>query len=134
MKACRYKGYFAKNGERCNDRKLQSSTGGSAATVGPDTATGDGLVDAYKAVMLAKVKCLGPINIGVITPIQPFLQPIQPITGPIKPIQPIQANSTNSADQADSTDSTDSADQADSADSADQTDRADCQSGSNSRI
>jgi len=69
-----------------------ASTGGSAATVGPDTATGDGLVDAHKAVMLAKVKCLGPIIVGPPIPIQPPIQPqpIQPPVQPIVPIQPIQ--------------------------------------------
>ena len=68
------------------------NTTGTTA-VGPDTATGDGLVDAYKAVMLAKVRCLGPIIVPPITiippirPIQP-IQPIQPIRPPILPIQP----------------------------------------------
>lgn len=80
------------------------NTTGTAA-VGPDTATGDGLVDAYKAVMLAKVKCLGPvigqpiittpIVPGIIPPIQPtpVIPPIQPSPikpAPIQPIQPIQ--------------------------------------------
>jgi Subtilase family len=70
------------------------STGGHAATTGPDTATGDGLVDAHKAVMMAKVRCLGPITpiTGPITPVQPItgpIQPVQPITGPIQPVQPI---------------------------------------------
>ena len=87
-----------------------TSTGGHPAVVGPDKATGDGLVDAHKAVMLAKVKCLGPIiapPITVLPPIQPpitVLPPIQPpitpitvgppiqppIQPPIVPIQPIQ--------------------------------------------
>lgn len=61
------------------------------AGVGPDTATGDGLVDAYKAAMLAKIRCLGPIVLPPITikPIQP-IQPIQPIKPtPIQPIKPI---------------------------------------------
>jgi hypothetical protein len=71
-----------------------AATGGHPATVGPDTATGDGLVDAHKAVMLAKVKCLGPIVVGPVLPIQPIkpilpIQPIKPIQ-PILPIQPIQ--------------------------------------------
>ncbi|MDQ3650659.1 MAG: S8 family serine peptidase, partial [Acidobacteriota bacterium] len=76
------------------------SSGGSAATVGPDTATGDGLVDAHKAVMLAKIRCLGPIipitvipiTTGPVTPIvtgpvQPIVTgPVVPITGPVTPI------------------------------------------------
>ncbi len=53
--------------------------GGLAAAVGPDTATGDGLVDAHKAVMLAKVKCLPIITPGPITP-SPGVAP-----GPITP-------------------------------------------------
>ena len=68
-----------------------ANTGGNPATVGPDLATGYGLVDAQKAVLLAKVRCLGPIlPIQPITikPIKPIL-PIQPIL-PIKPIIPIQ--------------------------------------------
>jgi len=63
------------------------------ATVGPDLATGTGLVDAQKSVLLAKVKCLGPIVPIVppitVQPVKPIL-PIQPITiQPVKPIQPI---------------------------------------------
>jgi hypothetical protein len=54
---------------------------GAAATVGPDTATGDGLVDAHKAVLLAKVRCLGPIGATPITPIAP-IRPIAPIVNP----------------------------------------------------
>jgi hypothetical protein len=58
---------------------------GNAAGPGPDLATGHGLVDANRAVLMAKVRCLGPIR--PIRPIQP-IEPIQPIT-PITPIQPI---------------------------------------------
>lgn len=54
------------------------ATGGNAATVGPDLATGHGLADANKAVLVAKVKCLGPIK---------PIQPIQPV-GPIQPVEP----------------------------------------------
>jgi hypothetical protein len=71
---------------------------GTAATVGHDIATGFGLVDAHKAVLVAKVRCLGvigppiapaPITIGPIitpTPITPV--PIGPAPigpGPIGP-------------------------------------------------
>jgi subtilisin family serine protease len=54
-----------------------ASTGGNAAGVGPDLATGNGLVDAQKSVLLAKVKC-----IGVITPVTPITvrPPITPTT------------------------------------------------------
>lgn len=57
--------------------------GGNAAAVGPDLATGSGLVDAHKAVMVAKVQCLGPIVIG--PPIQPPIIIAPPIQPPIKP-------------------------------------------------
>ena len=89
---------------------------GYTATVGVDIATGTGLVDAHKAVMVAKVQCLGPVSpivgptpivgpspiVGPIgppappapvRPIQPVLpiQPIRPIQpGPVVPIQPIR--------------------------------------------
>lgn len=43
-----------------------TSTGGHPATAGPDLATGNGLVDAHKAVLTAKIRCLsitrGPIR------------------------------------------------------------------------
>jgi hypothetical protein len=64
------------------------STGGNPATVGPDTATGYGLVDAERAVLLAKLRCLGPIQPRTIGPISP-VRPVRPV-GPIRPIQPIQ--------------------------------------------
>jgi len=76
---------------------------GLPAAAGPDTATGDGLVDAYKAMMLAKVKCLpiitpgpitpGPVPPGPITPgpITPGPVPPGPITPtpPLPPLPPI---------------------------------------------
>lgn len=71
----------------CNATALHPS--GNAAGPGPDLATGTGLVDAHKAVLMAKVQCLGPIMpITPVTPIQP-IQPIRPIQ-PIQPIQPIR--------------------------------------------
>jgi subtilisin family serine protease len=54
------------------------------AVAGPDTATGNGLVDASRAVLLARVRCLG---VQPITPIQP-LGPVRPLP-PIVPIQPL---------------------------------------------
>jgi len=60
---------------------------GHPAGPGPDLATGNGLVDANKAVLLAKIKCLGPITITPITPIT-GITPITPITT-ITPITPI---------------------------------------------
>jgi subtilisin family serine protease len=72
-------------------------TGGNAATVGPDTATGAGLVDAHRAVLIAKLRCLGhitpigPVLPTPITPVEPItpIEPIRPIE-PIIPIQPIR--------------------------------------------
>lgn len=61
--------------------KCNTSTGANPATVGPDTATGNGLVDAQKAVLLAKIGCL-----GIITPPVTIMPPttiIPPTT--IKP-------------------------------------------------
>lgn len=85
----------------CNSVPGTGVPGGHPATVGPDLATGNGLVDAQKAVLLAKVRCVGPIQpiqppIQPILPIQPVLPPIQPIrpilpiVPPIQPIQPIR--------------------------------------------
>jgi subtilisin family serine protease len=66
---------------------------GLPASAGPDTATGNGLVDAHKSVLVSKVRCLGPIT--PITPvpitpvpITPIRPPITPITPPITPIRP----------------------------------------------
>jgi hypothetical protein len=75
-------------------------TGGNPAGPGPDLATGNGLVDAHKAVMVAKVRCLGAITIRppiappitvrppIGPPIQPVRPPIRPPVGPIRPIGP----------------------------------------------
>lgn len=81
------------------------------AVVGPDTATGNGLVDARKAVLIAKLRCLtfpapaGPQGVDVtaggqpilpihIPPLQP-LQPLRPLLPlfplhPLLPLQPLQ--------------------------------------------
>jgi hypothetical protein len=73
-----------------------ASTGGHPATAGPDVATGDGLVDAHKAVLLAKVRCLSTVApapgirgdpIRAVTPREP--EPIRSVVprepGPIEP-------------------------------------------------
>jgi hypothetical protein len=78
-------------------------TGGVAA-VGPDTATGNGLVDAQRAVAVAKIRCLPihppspplvptppqpPVITTPVPPIPPVPPPIiPPIVPPIPPIQP----------------------------------------------
>jgi len=51
------------------------------AGAGPDLATGHGLVDAHRAVLVAKLRC---------APIQPPIQPIGPVPPPIGPVQPVQ--------------------------------------------
>jgi subtilisin family serine protease len=68
-----------------------TGAGGTVSVVGPDASTGNGLVDAHKAVLSAKVKCLSilpitPPIVPITGPIQPITGPIYPITGPIKPI------------------------------------------------
>lgn len=83
---------------------------GNSAGTGYDIATGSGLVDAHKAVMLAKLRCLVvnpvipirpvgeaiPINPVVpaipITPVVPFRPPFGPIVPvlPFRPIQPVR--------------------------------------------
>lgn len=69
----------------CNGTAL--NRGGIASVVGPDASTGNGLVDAHKAVLSAKVQCLGPIL--PIKPIQP-IQPIRPV-GPVVLPPPVMA-------------------------------------------
>lgn len=64
-----------------------TTTGGHPATLGPDTATGDGLADVHKAVLLAKVRCMGPGPVpGPILPRpRPPLRTIPPQPRPIPP-------------------------------------------------
>jgi subtilisin family serine protease len=78
----------------CNSVPGTGVPGGHPAAAGPDLATGDGLVDAHKAVMVAKVRCIGPIIAPPVRPIPP-VQPIPPTiastpptVGPIPPILP----------------------------------------------
>jgi hypothetical protein len=59
---------------------------GNTAVVGPDNATGNGLVDAHKAVLLAKLRCISVPFLPFHTPLPP-IQPIQP-TLPVIPFQP----------------------------------------------
>jgi subtilisin family serine protease len=70
-------------------------TGGHAAVPGPDLATGTGLVDAHKSVLLAKVKCL-PVITGPIVGPQP-IRPAPVTIGPLppRPPQPIVAPVVN---------------------------------------
>lgn len=62
------------------------ASSGAAAGPGFDVATGAGLVDANAAVLVAKLRCAGPITIR--PPISPPIRP--PIRPPIQPIQPVQ--------------------------------------------
>jgi hypothetical protein len=59
---------------------------GNAAVAGPDNATGNGLVDANKAVLLAKLRCISIPFIPFHTPLPP-IQPFQP-TLPVQPLHP----------------------------------------------
>lgn len=68
-----------------------TSTGGHAAGAGYDLATGAGLVDAHKAVLLAKLKCLGPIGPTITPVVTPVIKPVKPpivIDPPRPPIRP----------------------------------------------
>jgi subtilisin family serine protease len=60
------------------------------AVAGPDLATGNGLVDAAKAALTARIRCLGPIRPPVTPPItiQPPVRP--PITPPVTVQPPIR--------------------------------------------
>jgi len=55
---------------------------GSPAGVGPDNATGAGMVDAHRAVLLAKLRCT---VLPIVPPIVPFLPPLLP---PLRPVLP----------------------------------------------
>ena len=72
---------------RVLSRTPHESTDGVSYVVG-DLATGAGLVDAARAVLIAKLRCrpIGPVPITPITPIP--ITPITPVT-PIRPILPI---------------------------------------------
>ena len=68
----------------------------NAAVAGPDTATGNGLVDAHRAVLVAKLRCISQPIVPLIHPadppvLQPFPLPLSPIapTIPIRPILPL---------------------------------------------
>ena len=76
---------------RCN-----TATGGNPAVPGPDTATGNGLVNAHRATLIAKLRCrtvigppVRPIAPGPILPAPPGPIPPQPILpappGPVPP-------------------------------------------------
>jgi hypothetical protein len=64
---------------------------GNPATVGRDTATGSGLVDAHRAVLLAKLRyILQPIRSvrPPVTPVVPFWPPVSPVI-PFRPVIPV---------------------------------------------
>jgi hypothetical protein len=65
---------------KCNGTALNPA--GVTSVVGPDASTGNGLVDAHKAVLSAKVKCL---SIGRIKPTEPTPKPIKPVKPAILP-------------------------------------------------
>lgn len=72
---------------------LAGLPGGSPAGVGPDNATGAGMVDAHRAVLLAKLRCtvipfLPPLMpLPPVVPTIPFLPPRLPLT-PLIPFVP----------------------------------------------
>ncbi len=69
---------------------------------GPDTATGHGLVDAARAVAVARLRCLQVpliplIPVGparpvrpIVFPVRPPLTPLRPIFGPLIPLRPFR--------------------------------------------
>jgi hypothetical protein len=68
---------------------------GATATTGPDTATGNGLVNAHKAVLIAKLRCmrvfppvLPPFNQPILPVLPPFVQPFRPVLPPFQPVLP----------------------------------------------
>lgn len=79
------------------------NTGANPATQGPDDATGHGLVNAHKATIMAKLRCIG---IGPIRSILRETQPRGPITtvpeprrGPVTgPVSPIRSRAAELTD------------------------------------
>ena len=65
---------------------LSGLPAGSPAGVGPDNATGAGMVDAHRAVLLAKLRC-SVVPLLPVVPLVPFLPPRVPIT-PLIPFLP----------------------------------------------
>jgi len=76
------------------------ASSGAAAGPGFDVATGAGLVDANAAVLVAKLRCAGPVRpitvqppirppVTPVTPVQP-VQPVRPPVMPVTPVRPVQ--------------------------------------------
>lgn len=69
---------------------------GSPAGVGPDNATGSGLVDAYRAVLLAKLRCIvvvpfNPPLLPIFVPRTPVIPLVTPVVLPRQPFVPLIA-------------------------------------------
>jgi subtilisin family serine protease len=70
---------------------------GSPAGPGPDDATGAGMVDAHRAVLLAKLRCVTPPTPPLVPivprppliPLIPFVPIVPPVFNPRIPIQPV---------------------------------------------
>lgn len=68
------------------------ASSGAAAGPGFDVATGAGLVDANAAVLVAKLRCAGPIRPITVQPVRPPISPVIPVqpVQPVRPVQPVQ--------------------------------------------
>ena len=60
------------------------STGGHPASPGPDLATGNGLADAFRATIIARLRCI--LRPPIIRPVPPIVRP--PIVRPTPPVPP----------------------------------------------
>ena len=67
---------------------------GSPAGPGPDDATGAGMVDAQRAVLLAKLRCSVVPLVPFIVPLTPFIVPLTPFVTPRTPLIPFVTPTT----------------------------------------
>jgi hypothetical protein len=76
--------------QTAKDVTTGTSATGTSSVDGPDNSTGDGLVDAYRAAIRARLSCVVVQPVVPVVPVVP-IDPIRPIipVNPINPIQPI---------------------------------------------
>ncbi len=74
--------------QTAKDVTTGTSATGTTSVEGPDNSTGNGLVDAYRAAIRAKLGCLVVRPVVPIVPIDP-INPIRPIV-PVLPVNPIR--------------------------------------------